>query len=264
MLTILDLVNHYLGYFTTASKTRGRIYTIVGAGGIWYLLYLAWRFYDNGRWLRGTLLLGLFIGLLYFVILNILYYFTNKRTKWDISPHVEKLLGGPHEEKVEKKRAVIMPIHGLYQRDHVMEASVEINDIHQRNIDMLAQSLQESGVLHQDFGELDETAQRAIIAQEGSISANYPGALVPYFTIEKIASDTVIMAGVNQLRAMPVGYVRKIGLTDVETVAAQYNLAAATVLILGGPSHVNGRRELQTVKLPYRLHVEIAYDDKKG
>ena len=61
MLTVLDLINHYLGYFTTNSKTKGRIYTVVGAGGVWYLLYLAYRFFVNGRWLRGALIAAVFL-----------------------------------------------------------------------------------------------------------------------------------------------------------------------------------------------------------
>ena len=35
MFTILDLINHYLGYFTTSSKIKGRIYTAVSAVGVW-------------------------------------------------------------------------------------------------------------------------------------------------------------------------------------------------------------------------------------
>ena len=93
MLTVLDLINHYLGYFTTNSKTKGRIYTVVGAGGVWYLLYLAYRFFVNGHWLRGALIAAVFLLLLYFVILNIIYYFTKHTSKWDVSPRIEKLLG---------------------------------------------------------------------------------------------------------------------------------------------------------------------------
>ncbi len=79
MFTLLDLVNHYLGYFTTNSKVKGRIYTAVGAIGVWYLLYLAYRFFENGRVLRGSLLVAIFLVLLYFVILNVLYFFTKKQ-----------------------------------------------------------------------------------------------------------------------------------------------------------------------------------------
>ena len=75
MFTLLDLVNSYLGYFSTNSKTKNRIYTAVSAIGVWYVLYIAYRFLANGRWLRGAMIAIVFVILAYFVVLNIIYYF---------------------------------------------------------------------------------------------------------------------------------------------------------------------------------------------
>ncbi|ETJ36839.1 hypothetical protein Q604_UNBC08908G0001, partial [human gut metagenome] len=73
------------------SRTKGRIYAVVGAVGVWYLLYLAYRFFENGRWLRGGLIAAVFVVLLYFVVLNLVYYFTDKTVKWDVSPRIEQV-----------------------------------------------------------------------------------------------------------------------------------------------------------------------------
>ena len=154
MFTVLDLVNHYLGYFTTSSKIKGRIYTAVSAVGVWYLVYLAYRFFVNGRWLRGSLIAAVFVLLLYFVVLNILYYFTNATAKWDVSPHIEKMLGGPHVEEETTKQPTMVPTNGLYQRQNVMTGVVESDIVQQENIRLLATELDQLGLMNHDYGHL--------------------------------------------------------------------------------------------------------------
>ena len=49
-----------------------------------------------------------FLALIYFITLNVIYYFTNKTAKYDLSPRIEKLLGGkPKEALAAEKQAYI-------------------------------------------------------------------------------------------------------------------------------------------------------------
>jgi hypothetical protein len=41
MLSILDMINHGLGYFNLNVKLKNRIYTAIGFVGQWYLIYVA-------------------------------------------------------------------------------------------------------------------------------------------------------------------------------------------------------------------------------
>lgn len=264
MFTVLDLVNHYLGYFTTNSKTKGRIYTVVSVVGVWYLLYLAYRFFENGRYLRAMFLAGLFVLLLYFVILNIFYYFTKQTTKWDVSPHIEKILGGPHMEEDIKKESVMIPGNGIYQRQNVMTGVIESNSIQYSHITTLAQELKQLGLITSDYGHLGDQAQRQIIAQNDVIFANHPGTLLPYFDMVSTSEgDTKIMAGVNQLQAHDLGTLVMVGMTPTNQALQHYRLALASVLITGGSGHQATRTELIDVERPYRIEVAVAYDKKE-
>ncbi|WP_367300455.1 DUF6681 family protein [Leuconostoc carnosum] len=263
MLTILDLINHYLGYFTTNSKTKGRIYTVVSAIGVWYLLYLAYRFFANGRWLRGTLIAGVFILLLYFVFLNILYYFTKSVTKWDVSPYIEKLLGGPHVEEETQQQTVIMPANGLYERQDVMPGVVDTNATQQANMDLLATELEQLGLMSTNYGHLGTQAQRHIIAQHDIIFANHPGTLLPYFDMVTTDNTVKIMGGVNQLQARELATLSMVGMVPARQAMEKYHLALASVVLNGGIGHTATRTELIETEGPYSLKVEVAYEKRR-
>ena len=52
MLSILDLLNHYLGFFNVNARWKGQMYTILAGVGNFYILYLAVRHIQNGAYLR--------------------------------------------------------------------------------------------------------------------------------------------------------------------------------------------------------------------
>lgn len=94
MFSILDMINHALGYVNVNVKIKNQIYIGIGIAGNLYLGYVAIRLMQNGAWLRGILYMLVFLALIYFITLNVIYYFTNKTAKYDLSPKIEKLLGG--------------------------------------------------------------------------------------------------------------------------------------------------------------------------
>ncbi|MCL3858425.1 DUF6681 family protein [Pediococcus pentosaceus] len=103
MISFLTLASHYMGMINVKSKLKNQVYTIMAFVGNWYLLYIGIRFLQNGRSLRGLLLLAIFLVFLYFSIMNIYYFFTTKKAPFDISPVLEKYVGGAPEEIREKE-----------------------------------------------------------------------------------------------------------------------------------------------------------------
>ena len=100
MLTVIDIINRVLGYFNIADKPKGKAFTWIAFVANFYLLYIAIQNlrYPDFR-IRGALFMLAFVVFLYFIALNFLYYFTNKTTRFDISPTVEKWLGSNSAKK---------------------------------------------------------------------------------------------------------------------------------------------------------------------
>ena len=53
MFNFLSIISSYLGYINVNVKLKNRIYTVLGALGNLYLLYVALRFFANGFYFRG-------------------------------------------------------------------------------------------------------------------------------------------------------------------------------------------------------------------
>ncbi|CAH1856970.1 DUF6681 family protein [Convivina praedatoris] len=266
MFSLLDIVNSYLGYFTTNTRTKGKIYTVVAMAGVWYILYLSLRFFQNGRWLRGSLLVAVFLVLLYFSILNVFYFFTTKAMKWDVSRLLAKVLGTtiPVAGEATAAHPIIMPANGMYDRKDVLKAEVQFSDQQQQAIDNLAQQLEAMNMWAHDYHSLNKKGQRQIIAQDGCIHDNHPGTLLPYFDLQEMADGSLdIVAGLNQLQAQDIATITKIGLLPVRQAQKDYQLSLASVVITGGKSHVQGRRELVEVVKPHYVKVEVAYAQRE-
>ncbi|WEV54536.1 hypothetical protein OZX65_00170 [Leuconostocaceae bacterium ESL0723] len=262
MLALLDLINSYMAYFTANTKTKGRIYTVVGFVGVWYLLYLAYRFFENGRLLRSAILVAIFLVLLYFSVLNLIYYFTKKAVKWDISRNIAKVLGTSANDDLKGQTAIV-PANGLYEKKDVVNAEVSLDASQADRLNALAKQLSGLGLWHHEYGRLSRAAQRQVIAEKGSIAANYPGTLLPYFDLKQVPGDhLVIMGGVNQLEAQNIATVDRVGLMPTHQAQADYRLALASVVVTGGLSKMQGRKGIVEVKQPYRLKVEMAYQKR--
>ena len=93
------MINSYIGYFSMNAKLKSQVYTALGTLGNFYLLYVAYRFFANGFYLRGFLYILAFLVLAYFAYLNILYYFTkDKSSKYDITPKIELVQYSPRND----------------------------------------------------------------------------------------------------------------------------------------------------------------------
>ncbi len=53
VLSFLDMINHWLGYFNINAKLKNRIYIIIAFLGDLYLIYVTTRLLINHAWVRG-------------------------------------------------------------------------------------------------------------------------------------------------------------------------------------------------------------------
>ncbi|TYC49541.1 hypothetical protein ESZ50_05170 [Weissella muntiaci] len=262
MLTILDLLNHYLGFFNVNTRWKGKVYTILAFFGNFYLLYLASKFLGNTAYLRASLLLLAFLVILYFSILNVIYYFTNKTVKWDISPKIEKYIGTQEVKEQRTNRGAFVPANGIYNKKDVLPATIVSDDDMQAEIERVAEQLVANGVVQTDFGGLTEQEQLAYLNTESAVYANHPGTPLPYSRLQAERGGMALYGGINEMFAKRLGRVMTVGLMPIAAALKENDLFIATAVIKGGQAHVRGRAGLTEAKLPYSLHVELAYKAK--
>lgn len=271
MLTALDILNRLLGYFNIQDKAKGKAFTIVAFLANFYLLYVsilnlryaAYRLY-------GVLFLLLFLVLLYFIALNFVYYFTDKRAKFDISPKVEKLLGGNQAQLKAAEQQLAQdtaggPASGLFDADKLLPTAVSIAPAQQRHLDDLVQALTKQGAMTLNYQGLDDRAVTRV-AQKNKQPVPAMGAPVPvpYYTLRRTGDSLEVIGGLNALTTASLATVTRVGLMPVAAALADYELAAAQVVITGGESKVPGRHGVITRQEPYGLSVQLAYSPRKS
>lgn len=279
MFSLLDMVNHYLGYVNLNVKLKNRIYTILGTLGDIYLFYVAIRWIQNGYALRGSLILLVAILLLYFTVMNIFYYFTEKQPPLDISPKIEKALGktlggaDPAAEAAKKAAAEAqgnqssllnganIPANGFFDAKKILPGKVTV-DINQRqNITQLANRLQQMNLMTPDYGGLGQREIEMQLKQAHKpVFAIGLGVNIPYFELQHVGDDLIVYAGINQAEKASVGKIITVGLQPIADVADKVKLYLANVILVGGPYMEMGRNLPMEKPAPYAIRVQLAYE----
>ncbi|ERL66617.1 DUF6681 family protein [Schleiferilactobacillus shenzhenensis] len=214
MLTLLDTISHILGYFNINNKPLNMAWTIAAFLGDGYMAYIAYLALRNGQYARGAIYSALFIVFLYFVYLNFMYYFTKKAAKFDISPKVEKLLGGTQAEEQRHSGTASVLGNGLFDPNETLPAHISTTPEQQSFFKELMTSLAQN----KRFQELPVNA-----AGHRSL---------PYFTLGHTPTGQLqVIAGTNQLTAHPIGTIDRIGFGDVSDLANDYDFALAEIAI---------------------------------
>ncbi|WP_204122501.1 DUF6681 family protein [Lacticaseibacillus mingshuiensis] len=269
MLTLLDLLNRLLGYFNIQDKAKGRAFTIVAFAANFYLLVVAIMNlrYANYR-IYGIVFLISFLVLFYFIVINFIYYFTDKQVPWDISRKVEKLLGGDkaHLKETEnqlKHQAPLGASNGLFASDKLLPATVSISPAQRENLTALVDTLVQQGSLSLNYQGLDD-AMILRVAQETKqpVQALGSGFELPFFDLQARDSTLVVLGGLNALQVSELATVERVGLMPVAAAQKDFSLALAHVFLTGGEEKQLGRRGLITKRSPYKLVVQLAYTAK--
>jgi len=272
MFSILDMINHALGYVNVNVKIKNQIYTLLGAAGNFYLGFVAIRLIQNGSWLRGIIYLLVFLVIIYFLVLNILYYFTNRRAKFDLSPKIEQLLGGKPKEALEAEKQPTMggnqnqpyiPANGIFNGQELLPAAVKVSTTEQHNVHQIIDQLQAANIVRLDYGGLsDDAIMKQVRATGEPVKAIGQGIQIPYSQLQVKDHKLVIYAGINQIDQLPVGHITRVGLTDIHDAHADYKLYLASTLITGGMEKIAGRNS--TIEQPgeYQITAQVAYEDR--
>ncbi len=255
-------------------KIKNRVYTVVGGIGNFYLLYVAWRFFANGFIGRGLLFILAFLVLLYFTYLNAIYWFTEKKAKWDISPKIENALGikpkDPEEEARKKvarmRQARFVQTNGIFDENQdFLPAEITTSEAELANIQIVADSLKKINYLHLDYDGKSKNTIFKEIKSDGKVRyalGETPQAL-PYFELKNVEGKLVIYGGINQIESYQLGTVKTIGLMPASEAAKKYHIYLATVVLTGGPFMIAGRSTAMEDNEPFRIDAKIAYTSRE-
>jgi hypothetical protein len=274
VISFLTLASHYMGMINVKSKLKNQVYTVMAFVGNWYLLYIGIRFLMNGGFLRGLLLIAIFLVFLYFSIMNIYYFFTSKKAPFDISPTLEKYIGGTPEEIKEKEefRRRLSQVErqsrqggsgmaGVFDHQMLLPAQVESDAMQRQNLERLALQMEGAGMLYRDYdGRTDEEIRSQLEPGQTSVYAiGDAGVRLPYADVQVIDNQPVILAGFNQIEAVPVGIIHKVGLTSFSDAKRENHLYLADARLVGGEKKVVGRAGMMTENENYSVTINIAY-----
>lgn len=263
-----------MGMINVKSKLKNQVYTVMAFVGNWYLLYIGIRFLQNGRYLRGLLLLAIFLVFLYFSIMNIYYFFTTKKAPFDISPILEKYVGGAPEEIREKEefrrrlaqverqsRQASSSPAGVFDQRMLLPAQVESTGEQKRNIEQIAMLMKNAGILFEDYGgRSDEQIKEQLQPGQTEVYAiGDEGIQFPFADIKMINGQPTIYAGLNQMEELPVGVITKVGAASFEAAKQENHLYLADVLLSGGEKKMIGRSGIITENENFFIKVNIAY-----
>lgn len=92
LLDIINGINKFLGYLDISPKYLNRSYTILSIFPTLYILRIVYGLLQNENYLQFVLYSIVFVILIYFIILNIFYYFFDRNLKVDITQLFVKYL----------------------------------------------------------------------------------------------------------------------------------------------------------------------------
>ena len=94
----------------------------------------------------------------------------------------------------------------------------------------------QSGMVFMDYGgRTDEELRAEMPAQQTETYAiGDLGVAIPYAEIQLVAGKPTVVAGMNQMEAVPVGEITKVGLSSYQAAKAENHLYLANAFLIGG------------------------------
>lgn len=272
MFTLIQTIAASLGYVNLSVKLKNQIYTLLAAVGNFYLLYVAYRFFANGFPVRGSLFILAFLAIAYFCYLNIFYYFTSKKAKFDVSPKIEKVLHLEGKDPLAEQPQVkanggrgFIQTNGIFENEEFLPATLDISPVQSGNLQAVAKTLREIGFFTDDYAGLNDKQIFKQAQETGQEVPELPEPVaLPYFAMSVNDQKLVIRGGVNQMRSVDVATVKTVGLLPAVEATQKFDLFLATAVLTGGPAKAAARQGVVEVEHPYSLDVRIAYRKKSS
>lgn len=231
LLTLLFAnISKFLNYLNINPRLQNKIFTIMSIFPTLYMLRIVKGYFNNQNYVRFFIFLVIFIVLVYFIILNFIYYFKDRKVKWDVTNFIEDIV--PEDLTYNADGTVAIPtgtpvIHGKALPLRFFEDSDFV-------LEEIINQLIASGEL--TTNSLDENQY---------LLDKY--ALIPYYRIKK----DKLMIGSSYADLKEIAEI-KLDENEVHT------LIPLGVFILGGPYQLDGI----TYKQPYTIELRVKAEDE--
>lgn len=225
---IFSNISKFLNYLNINPRLQNKIFTVVSVFPTLYILRIVKGYFQNGNHLRGIIYLLIFIVLMYFIVVNFLYYFKERKVKWDVTNLIEDIV----------------------PEDTTFGGSVPTNSLETPSIkgQKIKLNLSEDSdiIIEEVVDKLVTTGEIKLnsLEQEGYLLDKYT--LIPYYKIRK----ETLWIGSSYKDMKPVASIVQLDDRD--------ELIPLGVFLIGGPY----REGPITYKEPFRLQLRVK--DREG
>lgn len=193
LLDVINGLNKFLGFLDISPKYSNRAYTLLSIIPTVYILRIVYGLWLNQNYIQLVIYSLVFIGLVYFIVLNFFYYFLDKNLKGDITQLFVKYLPDDafniQNEESKKKKKVF---------EQAEEVPVDFNEDYQLILVENIQALIEG----QEITTRDLTKQEGFLIEENT--------LYPYYYVKQIDAGTYqLQIGKNYRELETIGTIRQ-------------------------------------------------------
>lgn len=193
LLDVINGLNKFLGFLDISPKYSNRAYTLLSIIPTVYILRIVYGLWLNQNYIQLVIYSLVFIGLVYFIVLNFFYYFLDKNLKGDITQLFVKYLPDDafniQNEESKKKKKVF---------EQAEEVPVDFNEDYQLILVENIQALIEG----KEITTRDLTKQEGFLIEENT--------LYPYYYVKQIDAGTYqLQSGKNYRELETIGTIRQ-------------------------------------------------------
>lgn len=193
LLDVINGLNKFLGFLDISPKYSNRAYTLLSIIPTVYILRIVYGLWLNQNYIQLVIYSLVFIGLVYFIVLNFFYYFLDKNLKGDITQLFVKYLPDDafniQNEESKKQKKVF---------EQAEEVPVDFNEDYQLILVENIQALIEG----QEITTRDLTKQEGFLIEENT--------LYPYYYVKQIDAGTYqLQIGKNYRELETIGTIRQ-------------------------------------------------------
>lgn len=225
---ILTNVGKFLNYLNINPRLQNKIMTVISVFPTLYILRIVRGYFANKNYVKGSIYLVIFIILAYFVILNFVYYFKNKKVKWDVTNMIED----------------IVPEDLTFDGDNVI-VSTNVTGIQGKKLPLIFH--EESHILIEQV--VEELIQKEQIKTQDLEKNDYlidKYTLIPFYKIRN--KSLFIGSSYSDMKEV----------AEIKLVDEADDLIPLGVFVLGGTYQVEGI----TYKEPYTIQLRVKEDEK--
>lgn len=195
LLDIINGLNKFLGYLDISPKYSNRAYTLLSIIPTVYILRIVYGLWLNQNYLQLIIYSLVFIGLVYFFVLNFFYYFLDKNVKGDITQLFVKYLPDDafniQSDKPQKSKKVF---------EQSKEIAVDFNEDYQLKLVENIQAL----IDKKEIQTRDLTKEEGFLIDENT--------LYPYYYVKQLdAENYQLQIGKNYRDLESIGTIHQTG-----------------------------------------------------